>query len=70
MVGYGVDIYAPRVPFVTTTILVKRPLARVWRYVAWMLGDIEGKTMPAAFGPEHAWRPPKDIAWGQDDYAW
>ena len=28
MIGWGVDIYAPRMPYVTTTILLKRPFQR------------------------------------------
>lgn len=31
MTGYGVDIHAPRMPYVTSTILIKRPFERLWR---------------------------------------
>ena len=60
MSGYGVDINAPRMPYVTSTILVKRPLAWLWRPVyAFLqmlvermldLGDPAGQGMPASAG--------------------
>lgn len=40
MKGYGVDIYAPRKPYVTTTILIQRPFGWVigpcWRVIPWL----------------------------------
>jgi hypothetical protein len=68
--GYGVDIYAPEVPYVTTTLLVKRPLTKAWKYVSPMLGVNE--TVGATFGSSpreygHTWTPP-DRAFGQDEF--
>ena len=40
MVGYGVNVHAPRMPFVTTTVLLKWPfgwaLGPLWNTLYWI----------------------------------
>jgi len=46
MVGFGVDINAPQMPYVTSTILVKRPAMKIYSFVCdvfgWDDGTIKG----------------------------
>lgn len=41
MIGYGIKPFAPRIPYVTTTILVKRPfgwlLGPFWKMLYWLI---------------------------------
>lgn len=39
MVGYGVDPDAPRIPYVTATVLVVRPLRFIWQPV-WTVSSV------------------------------
>lgn len=74
MRGYGVDIYAPRKPLVTYTILFKRPFLALLKYLSWITGWDELFAEPrtgfdAGFqGQEHDWRPPADVAFGEDEH--
>lgn len=76
MKGYGVDIYAPRMPYVTTTILLKRPFSWLWRpvwnVVCWVFGcawrifanDTHGITGAQILRPS----PVPDWGIGEDEY--
>lgn len=59
MIGWGVDIYAPRMPYVTTTVLLKRPVQRYVRPLLEILYSM-------AFGVPEA-RPRSDYDYGYDD---
>ena len=76
MKGYGVDIHAPRMPYVTTTILLKRPFSWLWRRLwnvlywalrfAWrMLGnDTPGRAGARVLQPSSV----PDWGIGEDEY--
>jgi len=78
MVGYGVNVHAPRMPFVTTTVLLKWPFewafGPLWQPLRWiiktMLGSVgvrsrildESKTVPPY------WLPPEAMGFSEDEY--
>lgn len=82
MVGYGVNVHAPRMPFVTTTVLLKWPfgwaLGPLWRALYWVtkhminavLGSVgvESNLFDESKPSSQYWLPPDEATgFGYDD---